>query len=147
MPALFGDSGWQGMGAADTAETLGARLAAGLADRGYRVRVPVAARTGARARDLAATAARLREQGADVVVAASPDLGTVGALHQRLRGCAGPAAPIRSRLGPAFPSRPELFAPDGLHPSERGYAAVADPLLPAIIRNGRVRRVERAAAD
>jgi lysophospholipase L1-like esterase len=132
VPALFGDSGWQGMGAADTAETLGARLAAGLADRGYRVRVPVAARTGARARDLAATAARLREQGADVVVAASPDLGTVGALHQRLRGCAGP---------------PELFAPDGLHPSERGYAAVADPLLPAIIRNGRVRRVERAAAD
>ncbi len=197
--AVLGDSSGAGVGAEDTEATLAGRLAGALADRGRRVRVVMAARTGARTRDLpgqvaavlaegpqlavisigandvrarasprrcgrelAAVVTTLRAAGAVVVVATSPDLGTVAAIDQPLRACAGllsraleraqvraavragaAAVPIGSRLGPAFRAHAELFSADGFHPSGRGYAAVAELLLPAILDSGLAEAVPR----
>ncbi len=86
---------------------------------------------------------------AKIVLTASPDLGAAPRIAQPLRSVAGLAtgrinrvfesvagergltlAPIGRETGPLMKRDPTLFAADGLHPSDRGYAT----WLPALQR-------------
>jgi lysophospholipase L1-like esterase len=97
------------------------------------------------------TVRRLRAAGAEVVVGTCPDLGAVGGILPPLRWLARQAsrrlaaaqdrAVIEARghsvllgtlLGPEFAGRPEMFASDRYHPSERGYLAAAMTLMPSM---------------
>ncbi len=118
----------------------------GANDVTHRVR-PVAA-----VRGLEAAVRRLREAGAEVVVATCPDLGTIEPIAQPLRYLArrwsrelaaaqtiavveagGRTVSLGDLLGPEFAARPgELFSADRFHPSGAGYERAAAALLPSV---------------
>lgn len=95
---------------------------------------------------------RLRDLGAQVVVATCPDLGTVEPVPQPLRWIArrssrqlaaaqtiavveagGRTVSLGDLLGPEFAASPkEMFGPDRFHPSTAGYAGAAAALLPSV---------------
>ena len=116
-------------------------------------REPVA--TAARA--LAEAVGRLREAGAEVVVAPAPDLSAVPHVPLALRAvvrAAGDAlraqqvaaaaaagawvADPDQRASRAFGVDPSLFSADRFHPSSAGYAVIADALLPTVVEAARV---------
>lgn len=95
---------------------------------------------------------RLREAGAEVVVAPAPDLSAVPHVpvflrdvvraagddlrrHQiaAVRAAGGRLADPDQRASGAFATNPALFSPDLFHPSSAGYAVIADSLLPALV--------------
>lgn len=102
---------------------------------------------------LSEAVAALRASGTEVVVGTCPDLGSVGPIRPPLRWVArrlsrqlaaaqamgavvegGRAVSLGALLGPEFAARrDELFAPDQFHPSSRGYAAVAEAMLPSLL--------------
>jgi lysophospholipase L1-like esterase len=102
---------------------------------------------------LAETVRQLRRDGAQVVVATCPDLGTVHPFTQPLRFVAhwysrvlatgqaivvlragGRSVSLADTLGPLFRLDPEdLFSTrDHLHPSSVGYLAAAEVILPSV---------------
>ena len=103
-------------------------------------------------RALSEAVRRLRDGGAEVVVATCPDLGTVEPLAQPLKYLArrwsrelaaaqtiavveagGRTVSLGDLLGAEFASRPrELFSADRFHPSAAGYARCAAALLPSV---------------
>lgn len=108
------------------------------------------------AADLAAAVRRLRDCGAEVVVAPAPDLsvvpqvpgflrGPVRAASARLRRAqveAAAAAGARIADGDgatsgSFGSDPALFSADRFHPSSAGYALIAGELLPHVLAAAR----------
>ncbi|HEV2798836.1 MAG TPA: SGNH/GDSL hydrolase family protein, partial [Nocardioides sp.] len=101
---------------------------------------------------------RLREVGAEVVVAPAPDLGAVPHVPVSLRAVVreasndlrrrqaaavlaegGPVAAQDGRTSTAFAADPSMFSADRFHPSSAGYAAIADAVLPALLRAADVR--------
>ena len=104
-------------------------------------------------RFLDAAVRRLRDQGAEVVVATCPDLGTVEPIPPPLRWLArrwsrrlaaaqtvaiveagGRAVSLGSTLGPEFDTRgAEMFSADRFHPSAAGYRAAARAILPSLL--------------
>lgn len=106
---------------------------------------------------LAEAVRRLREAGAEVVVAPAPDLSAVPHVPVALRAvvrAAGDAlrwqqvaaatdagarvADPDQRASRAFAVDPSLFSADRFHPSSAGYAVIADALLPTVIEAARV---------
>ena len=103
-------------------------------------------------RHLESAVQRLREVGAEVVVATCPDLGTIGPIPQPLRllgrrwsrdlaaaqtvavvEAGGRTVSLGDLLGREFAERPhELFSQDRFHPSPAGYARCAAALLPSV---------------
>jgi lysophospholipase L1-like esterase len=100
---------------------------------------------------------RLRDVGAEVVVAPAPDLSAVPhvppALREVVRVAGGrfrseQAAAVVAEGGRvadrdqaasrAFAADPTLFSRDGFHPSSRGYAVIAEALLPEVLQATRV---------
>lgn len=98
------------------------------------------------------TVRHLRMNGARVVVATCPDLGTIRPLAQPLRAYArrlsremareqtvavvragGRTVSLGDLLGPLFMSRLELFSDDQFHPSAAGYAEAARAMLPSCL--------------
>lgn len=119
--------------------------------------VPVEAAAAA----LADGVRRLRASGAQVVVAPAPDLSAVpdvpAALRdvvrragERLRtrqaevvAAAGGLVADRQQVASgAFARDPALFSGDRFHPSSRGYAVIADSLLPTLLDAVREARTE-----
>lgn len=107
---------------------------------------------GDAARDLAAAVRRLREAGAEVVVAPAPDLSmvphvpaflrpAVRAASARLRTAQVEAATAAGatiadgdgRTSEAFSADRRLFSPDRFHPSSAGYAVIARELWPHVL--------------
>ncbi|MGN6753531.1 MAG: SGNH/GDSL hydrolase family protein [Intrasporangium sp.] len=104
-------------------------------------------------RHLEMAVSRLRETGAEVVVATCPDLGAIEPLAQPLKLLArrwsrdlaaaqtvavveagGRAVSVGNLLGPSFRSEPKvMFSEDRFHPSPAGYARVAAALLPSVV--------------
>jgi lysophospholipase L1-like esterase len=110
-------------------------------------REPVAAAAQA----LALAVRRLREAGAQVVVAPAPDLSAVPHVPVFLREAVraageslrqqqaavvlaegGHLADPDQRASRAFAHDPSLFSADRFHPSSAGYAVIADAILPAV---------------
>ena len=108
-------------------------------------------------RDLGRAVRRLRAAGAQVVVAPAPDLSAVPHVPVFLRDvvrAAGEelrsrqAAAVRAEGGlvadadqvasRAFATDATLFSADRFHPSSRGYAVIADALLPTVLEAVRV---------
>lgn len=108
----------------------------------------------------------LRGQGAHVIVATCPDLGTLRPLFQPLRFLArrfsrrlavaqtivvvragGRAVPLGDTLGPIFWRRPKtMFSADHFHPSPLGYARAAAVLFPSVLaaaERGRIPESQR----
>lgn len=102
-------------------------------------------------RNLHAAVTRLRAAGAGVVVGTCPDLGTIKPIAQPLRTVArlrsrqmaaeqavavahagGVPVVLADLLAARFDSEVDLFCEDRFHPSPRGYALLADVLLPAV---------------
>ncbi|WP_051191934.1 SGNH/GDSL hydrolase family protein [Microbacterium luticocti] len=102
---------------------------------------------------LAEVVRHLRRDGVQVVVATCPDLGTVHPFSQPLRFFAhwysrvtatgqaivvlragGRTVSLADTLGPLFRHDPQgMFSPhDHLHPSDAGYRAAADAILPSV---------------
>ncbi|MCW3491815.1 SGNH/GDSL hydrolase family protein [Microbacterium sp. SSM24] len=190
--ALFGDSIAAGLGAQRRKDTLGARLAKGVARHAHRpVRLHTAAVVGAEssmlaaqvdglpadyrphvavvivggndvthrvpipaaAAHLAATVARLRGRGAEVVVGTCPDLGALRPVPQPLRTlgsrmsrqlaeaqadaatrAGAHVVSLRRAVGPFFVAQPdEMFSLDRFHPSALGYRRTAEALLPSVL--------------
>jgi lysophospholipase L1-like esterase len=90
--------------------------------------------------------------GTEVVVATCPDLGTIRPIAQPLRYVArrlsrslaaaqtiavveagGRTVSLADLLGPLFAERREFFGDDQFHPSDQGYAAAADVILPSCL--------------
>ena len=111
-------------------------------------RVPVADAV----RDLGDAVRRLREAGAEVVVAPAPDLSAVPHVPVFLRevvraageslrrqqatavlAAGGHVADPDQRGSRAFASDTSLFSADLFHPSSAGYAVIADALLPTVL--------------
>ncbi|MCF6378004.1 SGNH/GDSL hydrolase family protein [Nocardioides KLBMP 9356] len=109
-------------------------------------------------RALAGAVGRLREAGAEVVVAPAPDLGAVPhvpvSLREIVRAASedlrrrqaaaveaegGHVADADGRTSTAFAADPAMFSADRFHPSSAGYAVIADAVLPAILQAARVR--------
>ncbi len=107
----------------------------------------------------------LRAGGTEVVVATCPDLGTVRPIAQPLRYLArrmsrslaaaqtiavieagGRTVSLADLLGPLFAERREFFSDDQFHPSEQGYAAAADAILPSCLDALGLRTKERSAS-
>lgn len=105
----------------------------------------------------------LREGGAQVVVATVPDLSAVPSLPPEFRqlvrdachaleamqvhateSAGGIVAPLGRRLVEVFARDASLFSSDRYHPSSKGYALVADALLPYVTTAAR--RQRRSAA-
>lgn len=104
-------------------------------------------------RFLSEAVSRLCASGTVVVVGTCPDLGSVAPIQPPLRWVArrlsrqlaaaqsvatveagGRAVSLGALLGPEFAARPgEMFAADRFHPSDSGYAAVAEALLPSLL--------------
>lgn len=104
------------------------------------------------ARSLGAAVARLRANGATVVVGTTPYLNIITQVDQPLRSigqglalmlereqlravraAGGAPVPLGRVLSPLFGADPSLFASDGFHPSRRGYALIGEHLLPALL--------------
>ncbi|MDO9455887.1 GDSL-type esterase/lipase family protein, partial [Nocardioides sp.] len=113
-------------------------------------------------RDLAHAVRRLRAGGAEVVVAPAPDLSAVPhvpvflrevvrAAGEQLRARQASAVVAEGGLvadrdqvaSRAFATDATLFSADRFHPSSRGYAVIADALLPTVL--DAVRAVEAAS--
>ncbi|MDN4173533.1 GDSL-type esterase/lipase family protein [Nocardioides sp. SOB77] len=105
------------------------------------------------AADLGRAVRRLREAGAEVVVAAAPDLSAVPHVPEPLRAlvraasedlrsrqedavraAGGRVADPEHRGSDAFADDPGLFSADRFHPSSAGYAVIAAALLPEVLR-------------
>ncbi|MFL6108986.1 MAG: SGNH/GDSL hydrolase family protein [Marmoricola sp.] len=105
------------------------------------------------ARALGEAVRRLREAGAEVVVAPAPDLSAVPhvpvflqevvrAAGEVLRekqiaevlAAGGRLADPDQRASRAFATDRSLFSADRFHPSSAGYAVIADSLLPAVVQ-------------
>jgi lysophospholipase L1-like esterase len=103
-------------------------------------------------RDLTAAVRTLRAAGSQVVVATCPDLGTIRPIAQPLRYIArrwsralaaaqtiavveadGRTVSLGNLLGPSFAAQRHWFSEDGFHPSEHGYAAAAEVMLPSVL--------------
>ena len=103
-------------------------------------------------RDLTAAVGALRAAGAQVVVGTCPDLGTIRPIAQPLRYIArrwsralaaaqtiavveagGRTVSLGDLLGPSFAKERHWFSEDGFHPSEVGYAAAAEVMLPSVL--------------
>jgi len=104
-------------------------------------------------RHLAEAVRRLREAGAEVVVATCPDLGTVQPIQPPLRWLArawsrrlaaaqtvatvaagGRTVSLGDLLGPRFAAAPDrMFGADRYHPSAEGYRAAAEVVLPSAL--------------
>ena len=116
-------------------------------------------------RDLADTVQRLRAIGTEVVVGTCPDLGTIRPLAQPLRlvarrmsrrlakqqtiavvAAGGRTVSLGDLLGPLFDSSLEMFSDDQFHPSEAGYAAAAEALLPSVLDALGIRTRARSAS-
>ncbi|MCW2785778.1 MAG: lipolytic protein family [Marmoricola sp.] len=101
--------------------------------------------------DLADAVRRLRNNGAEVVVAPAPDLSSVPHVPVFLReavraagvnlreqqavavlAAGGHVADPDQRASRAFAADPSLFSADRFHPSSAGYAVIAESLLPAL---------------
>jgi lysophospholipase L1-like esterase len=189
---VLGDSIAAGLGAHRRKDTLGARLARGIADALQRpVRLRTAAVVGAESAQLASqldslpaqyapdlalvvvggndvthrvpvaasvahlsrAVERLREGGAEVIVATCPDLGALRAVPQPLRQLGSRASrrladaqadaataggarvvSLRRTVGPMFLAAPdEMFSLDRFHPSALGYRRTAAALLPVAL--------------
>lgn len=108
---------------------------------------------GAAAADLARAVRRLRDGGAEVVVAPAPDLSAVPLVPADLRPSVrrasehlralqvdavhvegGHVADADGRTAAAFHDDPALFSADRFHPSSAGYAVIAAGLLPEVVR-------------
>ena len=95
---------------------------------------------------------RLRDVGAEVVVAPAPDLGAVPHVPVSLQAVVREAsndlrrrqaAAVRAEGGhvadedgltsTAFAADPSMFSADRFHPSSAGYAVIADALLPTVV--------------
>jgi lysophospholipase L1-like esterase len=104
------------------------------------------------ARALAETVRRLRNAGAEVVVAPAPDLSAVPHVPPALRSAVRAASDrLRKRqiaaadaegariadeeasTSGAFRTDPSLFSADRFHPSSAGYALIAQGLLPHVV--------------
>lgn len=100
---------------------------------------------------LAEAVAQLRAAGIAVVVGTCPDLGMIRPIPQPLRTLArawslsvarhqraavrrtgGHAVPLADLLAAEFLSRDDYFSVDRFHPSDAGYEAAAEVLLPAV---------------
>jgi lysophospholipase L1-like esterase len=100
---------------------------------------------------LADTITRLRGVGAAVVGVTAPDLSIVPSIppeyravlgevseefataqEHAIREAGGIPASLRTQLGAMFTEDPTLFSDDAFHPSDGGYAALADALLPFV---------------
>jgi lysophospholipase L1-like esterase len=101
---------------------------------------------------LAETVRRLRDGGADVVVAPAPDLSAVPGVPATMRAAVR-AVSVRLRerqiqaaraegariadeeasTSGAFSADPRLFSADRFHPSSAGYAVISDRLLPHVL--------------
>ncbi|WP_435742346.1 SGNH/GDSL hydrolase family protein [Nocardioides sp. SYSU DS0663] len=109
------------------------------------------------AADLADAVRRLRSAGAEVVVAAAPDLSAVPHVPPALRGPVRAASDRLRRLqeemvrahggrvadpehrgSDAFGRDPSLFSADRFHPSSAGYAVIAAALLPEVVSAARL---------
>jgi len=108
--------------------------------------------TSVAVRHLEMAVGRLREAGAEVVVATCPDLGAIEPVPQPLRYLArrwsrdlaaaqtvavveagGRAVSVGDLLSEAFSAEPTvMFSEDRFHPSPAGYARVAAALLPTV---------------
>jgi lysophospholipase L1-like esterase len=103
-------------------------------------------------RDLRAAVRTLRAAGAQVVVGTCPDLGTIRPIAQPLRYLArrwsralaaaqtiavveadGRTVSLGDLLGPSFAKQRHWFSEDGFHPSEHGYAAAVEVMLPSVL--------------
>lgn len=108
------------------------------------------------ARALGDAVRRIRDGGAEVVVAPAPDLSTVPHvpvfLHEAVRAAGdllrerqiaavlaagGRIADPDQRASHAFRTDRSLFSPDRFHPSSAGYGVIADSLLPAVTEAAR----------
>jgi lysophospholipase L1-like esterase len=104
------------------------------------------------ARDLGDAVRRLREAGADVVVAPAPDLSVVPQVPEAYRAlikagseklraqqveavvaAGGRVADRDGATSTAFRADASLFSGDDFHPSSAGYAVIADALLPEVL--------------
>ncbi len=131
----------------------------GANDVTHRVRPSVSIRA------LSETVTALRARGTEVVVATCPDLGTIRPIAQPLRYFArrlsrslaaaqtiavieagGRTVSLGDLLGPIFATRAELFSEDRFHPSEAGYAAAAEAILPSCLDALGLRTRERSAS-
>ena len=100
---------------------------------------------------LSAAVRILRAASIAVVVGTCPDLSVIAPIPQPLRQLAGHwsrtlaerqeaavkraggiAVPIARIVSPEFATNPDLFSPDGFHPSAAGYARAVRALLPAV---------------
>src|SRR5699024_781590 len=101
---------------------------------------------------LGSAVARLRGNGAAVIVGTCPDLGVITAIPQPLRSvtrrwglrlarlqssatraAGGHPVPLADLLAPEFLAAPEkLLSPDRFHPSAAGYGLAAEQLLPVL---------------
>ena len=105
------------------------------------------------AQALATAVRRLRASGTEVVVAPAPDLSAVphvpvafkslvraaGELLRERQGDlvlseGGRLADPEQRASRAFAADPSLFSADRFHPSSKGYAVIADSLLPVLLQ-------------
>ena len=104
-------------------------------------------------RHLSEAVRTLRDAGVEVVVGTCPDLGTVRPIPPPLRQVArawsrrlaaaqtiavveqgGRTVSLASILGPEFEAAPALFfGPDRFHPSSKGYASLAEALIPSVL--------------
>ncbi len=104
------------------------------------------------ARDLGSAVHRLRAAGAVVVVGTTPYLGILTQVDQPLRTIGHSLSRLLEReqvravvaaggrpvlfgrlLSPVFRADRGLFARDGFHPSQRGYALLGEHVLPALL--------------
>jgi lysophospholipase L1-like esterase len=104
------------------------------------------------ARDLGAAVARLRAAGAVVVVGTTPYFGILTQIDEPLRTIGHALSRLLEReqvravvaaggrpvllgrlLSPLFGADRGLFARDGFHPSQRGYALIGEHTLPALL--------------
>jgi lysophospholipase L1-like esterase len=118
------------------------------------------------ASDLGRAVRRLREVGAEVVVAPAPDLSTVphvpAALRPLVRAASarlreqqvfattdhgGRVADTEGGTASAFADDPSLFSADRFHPSSAGYALIAETLLPTVLAAATAARLQRRRRD
>lgn len=101
---------------------------------------------------LGAAVRALQDRGIAVVVGTCPDFGVLAPIPQPLRtllgtwsrrladlqarqvrSAGGRVVPIGKVVSPEFAGRPDLFSPDGFHPSGAGYARAVDRLAGPVI--------------
>ena len=116
------------------------------------------------AHDLAEAVRRLRDAGAEVVVAPAPDLSALpyvpGSMVPLVRsasmllrdsqivaakGAGAHVADCDHRTSTVFAADPSMFSSDQFHPSSAGYAVIAEALFPAVA-DAANRWMERRAA-